>query len=155
VRITHPFHPLHGRALEVICRSRDDMPLLCINGSAPLWPTNPWTFSIPGIALLKSLLQITNILNANTVLPRVEAMQSAFKRRIYKGMRPDHLDPANLVIDLMGVEDIESRLWDGTWNEELIRATDPLVKKWESDALTRVRIAREHAAKEPDTKWLS
>src|SRR5262245_4722309 len=132
-----------------------DMPLLCINGSAPLRPTDPWSFSIPGIALLKSLLQITNILNANTVLPRVVAMQSAFERRVGRGTRPDFLDPVDLVIDLMEVEDLANRLREGTWKEELIRASDPSVKKWEEDASSRVRIARGYAEKGPDSKWLS
>jgi predicted acylesterase/phospholipase RssA len=141
--------------LRPYIRARQDMPLLCINGSAPLRPTNPRTFSVPGIALFKSLLQTTNILNANTVLPRVEAMQSAFQRRVWRGTRPDHLDPANLVIDLMGVEDLASRLLFGTLKEEFIRASDPAVKEWEREALLRVRNAREHAAQEPDTGWLS
>lgn len=64
-------------------RTLADLPLLCFNGSAPLAPTMPWLFAIPGIALARSLLQTTEILNANTVLPRVDSMKRAFQRRTW------------------------------------------------------------------------
>ena len=131
-----------------------DVPLLCINGSAPLRPTQAWAFAVPGLALLKSLLQVTEILNANTVLPRVDAMRRAFARRVWTGQRPDHLDPADLVVDLRATEEIAWDYLAGTWSPELIRRSDPSVKKWESEALMRVRLAREHAAENPATDWL-
>jgi predicted acylesterase/phospholipase RssA len=130
-------------------------PLLCFNGSAPLRPTNPWAFSIPGIGLLKSLLQTTSILSANTVLPRTEAMQEAFESRVYGKMRPDSFGPADLVIDLSEVAHIEDRFQSGSWLEEFIRKSDPKVKEWERDVLSRVRVERESAAKESHEERLA
>jgi hypothetical protein len=138
----------HGKAPK-------DTPLLCFNGSAPLRPTQTWWFKLPGIALLKSLLQYLNILSANTVLPRIDAISSAFQRRVWTGQRPDHLDPANVVADLRASEELAKQYLPGTWTEELIRKSDPSVKKWESDALSRVRSAGKYAAKNPDTDWLA
>jgi Patatin-like phospholipase len=82
-----------------------DIPLLCFNGSALLQPSHPWAFSVPGVALLRSLLQTANILDANTVLPRVAAMQMAFQRRALtrSAERSSEFDPINLVVDLAGV----------------------------------------------------
>ena len=75
--------------------SHRGIPLLCFNGSGPLRPSHPWTFSVPGVALLKSLLQTAIILNANTVLPRVAAMQLAFQRRAQGAEQPSEFDPVN------------------------------------------------------------
>jgi hypothetical protein len=89
------------------------------------------------------------------VLPRVTAISRAFERRVWTGKRPDHLDPADLVADLRAVQEIANDYLFGTWGEEQIRESDPSVKKWERDALIRVRNAREHAATSPDTDWLA
>ncbi len=86
-----------------------DIPLLCFNGSAPLQPSHPWAFSVPGVALLKTLLQTANILNANTVLPRVAAMQMAFQRRARRAEQSSEFDPINLVVDLTGVRETARR----------------------------------------------
>jgi hypothetical protein len=43
----------------------------------------------------------------------------------------------------------------GTWKRDLIRKLDPSVKKWERDALVRLRVAREHVATSSNTDWLS
>jgi hypothetical protein len=131
------------------------MPLLCFNGSAPLRPTHPWAFKIPVIALLKSLLQVTQILNANTVLPRVDAMRRAFYRRHLIRTRPSHQDPADLIVDLSPTEEITAAFQYGILLPELIRKSDPAVKEWESAALFRVRNAREDAATSPQTDSLA
>jgi hypothetical protein len=104
-----------------------DIPLLCFNGSAPLQPSHPWVFSVPGVALLKSLLQTANILNANTVLPRVAAMHLAFQRRAWQGEQPGKLDPVNLVVDLTGVQKTAHHHSYGFWRDlspEVNRAYD-------------------------------
>ena len=119
------------------------LPLLCVNGSAPLRPTSVWAFRIPGLALLKSLFQTTNILNANTVLPRVEAMRRAFIRRTGKAERPDFLDPADLIVDLRPLEETSIDYLEATWGTDLIAKTDPKVRDWERSALIRLRIAQE------------
>lgn len=136
-------------------RAPADMPLLCFNGSAPLRPTRPWIFTIPGIALLKSLLQTANILNANTVFPRVDTMLRGFNRRVLTKKRPDHRDPADLVVDLRAIKDTAFNYQNGTWKPELIRESDPSLKKWERDILSRVKNAREHSANNSETDWLS
>lgn len=123
--------------------------LLCINGSAPLRPIHPWIFKCPGVALVKSLLQTTKILNANTVLPRVEGMKRGFERRVWEGRRPNHLDPADLLVDLSPTEDISDEYIAGRWSEKVIRESDDAVKEWEKNALVRIRNAREHATKSP------
>ena len=144
-----------GGVLRPCGRAPREMPLLCFNGSAPLQPTQHWTFRIPGIALARSLLQTTEILNANTVLPRIDAMKNAFERRAWTGRRPDGGDPADLVADLKALEYTAHDYQSGTWTPELIRKSDPAVQEWERDALSRVRGAREFAAKEPETDWLA
>jgi hypothetical protein len=131
------------------------MPLFCFNGSAPLRPTGVRAFRIPGVALLKSLVQVTQVLNANTVLPRVAAMRRGFERRAERGIRPDHLDQADLVADLRPVEDLADEYRSGTWSEQLIRESDPSVEQWEKDAVLRVRIARESVEKNSSTDWLA
>jgi predicted acylesterase/phospholipase RssA len=132
-----------------------DMPLLCVNGSAPLRPTKAWAFRIPGIALLNSLLQTTEILNTNTVLPRVDAMRRAFIRRVRTGKRPDYLDPADLVVDLSAIDDTADAYRAGSWLKENIRETDPAVKEYERNALSRLDIARKFATTEPGRDWLA
>ncbi|MBV9083887.1 MAG: hypothetical protein JOZ62_14510, partial [Acidobacteriaceae bacterium] len=132
-----------------------EMPLFIVNGSAPLQPTRTWAFRIPGMALLKSLLQVTEILNANTVLPRVESMRRAFDRRARTGLRPGYDDPADLVVDLWPIDSTAEHYRWGTLLEELIRETDPAVKHWEESVLKEVRNARKHAATSPGTDWLA
>lgn len=133
----------------------EDMPLLCINGSASPKPRRPWIFKIPGFALFNSLLQITQILNINTVFPRVIAMQRAFERRVWTSSRPNHRDPADLIADLSPVNKNLEKYLAGTWKPELIRETDPSVKKWEKDTLSRVRDARENRGKPYFKDWLT
>jgi hypothetical protein len=130
------------------------VPLLCFNGSAPLAPTKVWSFQIPGVALARSLLQTTEILNANTVLPRVDSMTRAFERRTLRSLPPDHLDPVDLVADLRPSNDVWPGLLPGTWKRELIRKLNSSVKKWERDALVRLRVAHEHVGTDSNTDWL-
>jgi len=127
-----------------------EMPLLCINGSAPLRPTESWVFQIPGVALIKSLLQVTTILNANTVLPRVQNIRRAFDRRTWSGRRPDSYDPPDVIVDLRPYEEIARDYYGGIWSEELIRKSDRSVKEWEESRLIDVRLA----LKSPDADWL-
>jgi predicted acylesterase/phospholipase RssA len=122
-----------------------DIPLLCFNGSAPLRSSHPWMFSVPGVALLQALLQTANILNANTVLPRVEAMQTAFDRRVQRSTSPDKSDPVNLVVDLTGTEDTYRRYTYGFLSESSIRSSDPSVKKGETDLLIIVKYGSDPA----------
>src|SRR5262249_51286402 len=122
-------------------------------GSATLRPTRPWAFWVPGVALVKALLQVTNIQNTNTVTPRAESMRRASERRHGRGMRPDHLDPADLVVDLWQPEAINREYFPGTWGEEYIRKSDRAVKDWEDDRLSTVRHAVEWAPKEPNFDW--
>jgi hypothetical protein len=102
-----------------------DLPILCFNGSAPLRPSNPWIFTVPGLALLKALLQTTYILDANTVLPRVAAMQRAFERRALRNEPLRRGDPLNLVVDLMGVKETVERYRHGFSPEDLLPQPEP------------------------------
>ena len=143
----------HG-VLRPYLKAPHDIPVLCFNGSAPLRPTKPWAFGIPGLALLKSALQYAQILSANTVLPRIEAMQMAFKHRNTHKIRPDSGNPCNLVADLTDTKDLEKRLIWSAWREATIRDSDMSVKKWESVTLRKAELARDIAAKAPDENWL-
>lgn len=137
-------------------RLAEEMPVLCFNGSAALNPTCTWAFSIPGIALLRSLLQATEILNANTVLPRVDAMRRKFHRRTtWRATRPDHNDPLDLVADLSPIRVTSAAYRSGALSPEVIRKSAPDVKAWESNTLMSVRLAREFAAKDPTIDWLA
>jgi hypothetical protein len=101
------------------------------------------------------MLQVTQILSSNTVLPRVQAMRRAFDRRVWASERPNHGDPADLITDLSEIEDTAHRYDAGVWSPEYIRQSDPSVKVWEKNAVIRVRLAREYAAKSPETDWLA
>jgi hypothetical protein len=59
-----------------------NMPLLVVNGSAPLKPSWPGVYRIPGLALLAALVQTSRILSPNTVVPRITAMKQSFQRRL-------------------------------------------------------------------------
>ena len=83
------------------------IPLLCFNGSAPLKPSRPFVYRVPGLALAMSLLRVASILSANTVTPRVEAMLKEARRRVLDRERPTYLSPANLVADLRPVKQVE------------------------------------------------
>jgi hypothetical protein len=135
--------------------SPKDMPLLCVNGSAPLRPAKrPWLFNLPVFALAKSMWQIVEILNVNTVLPRVTGILRTYQRRVWKAERPDHLDPLDLVVDLRPPDEIVEHYRNGLWSPKLIRKSDPTVKDWERQALTRLGVARGHAAQSSETDWL-
>lgn len=131
-----------------------NIPLLCFNGSAPHQPSRTWMLQIPGVALLKSLLQATMILNTNTVLPRVDAMKLAFERRSLNGTAPSYLDPADLLVDLREVEDIKDDYRIGTWGDDEIRKADPNIRSWERDVLMRLRLTRDSSSSESDADWL-
>jgi hypothetical protein len=124
------------------------MPVLCFNGSAPLRPTKPWAFSIPGLALLKSQLQYAGILYSNTVFPRVKAMQAAFEHREMHKIRPDSGDPCNLVADLSDTQDLENKLISFAWSEDKIRDSDWSVKNWGTHTLFRAKHPRPTASYE-------
>jgi len=119
-----------------------DIPVLCLNGSAPLKPTKPWAFRVPGIALLKSMMQYAQILNANTVQPRIEAIQLALDHRHAHGIRPDSGIPCNLVAGLMETEALQKQLQWYSSTEQSVRDSDPSVKEWENDVLSRAKVAR-------------
>lgn len=116
------------------------MPLLCVNGSAPHIPTRSWMFQIPGVALFKSLFQVTQIQNTNTVLPRISSMIKAFNSRVWRTQRAEHLDPLDLLVDLKEIAETKKYCMAGALKEEFIRETDPAIKTWEQEALSRFRF---------------
>jgi hypothetical protein len=120
-------------------RSPESMPVLAINGSAPLKPSHPGVYRIPGLAMAAAMLAITRILTANTVVPRVDSMRASFNRRQWTGSRPELVDPLDLVVDLSEVN--VSKLFYGAYarGEEEIRKSDPIVKGWERDLVDRAR----------------
>jgi hypothetical protein len=136
--------------LRPFARSPEYMPVLAINGSAPLKPSHPGAYRIPGIAMAAAMLSITRILTANTVVPRVDSMWDSFYRRLWKGRRPDLYDPLGLVVDLSEVNVTERRYGAYTWGEEEIRKSDQTVKDWEQDVLVRVRVALESQGESTD-----
>lgn len=132
----------------------NNIPLLCVNGSAPLTPSSPWMYAIPGLALLRTLLQVTEILNANTVFPRVEAIRRAFNRRIGCMQRPSINDPADLIVDLGPIPETEERYQTAAVDEEDIRLSDGNVKAWERSAIGNLRFARDKRSSSPDADRL-
>jgi hypothetical protein len=126
-----------------------DIPLLCFNGSAPLQPSHPWAFSVPGVALPKSLLQTANILNANTVLPRVAAMQLAFQRRAQGAEQPSKFDPVNLVVDLAGVRETARRYSFGFWRNLRL----PTNRAYDSPIVGRGKLDDQRAL-EDSAAWM-
>ena len=99
------------------------------------------------------MLQTTQILNANTVLPRVEAIRRAYLRRIWKGERPNHLDSANMLADLRAIKYTIDDYLQYAWKKELISKSDPLVKEWERDAASRVRLARKFSEENTEKNY--
>lgn len=140
--------------LRPFARSPRWMPLLVVNGSAPLRPSHPGIHRVPGLAIFAALFATTRILTANTVVPRVDAMKASFLRRLWSGRRPDLWDPLDLVVDLSEVATTERRYGSYTWGESEIRGSDEGVKKWERDVLVRVRVAAEHASASDETDWV-
>jgi predicted acylesterase/phospholipase RssA len=140
--------------LRPFARSPVWMPVLAVNGSAPLKSSHPRAYWIPGLAVLAAMLAIGRILNANTVVPRVDAMKASFHRRLWNGRRPDLWDPLDLVVDLSEVA-VTNRFYGSlTWGEPEIRGSDYAVGKWERDLLGRARVALGHFKTSLDTDWL-
>lgn len=131
------------------------IPLFCFNGSAPIRPEHSGRFRIPVFALLRTLWQTANILTANTVLPRIDAMKLSFHRRADDGTRPGRFDPVDLVADLRAIEDVADDYRCGAWQAQYIRESDSSVKDWERSALMRVRIAKAHIAEDSESDWLT
>jgi hypothetical protein len=130
------------------------MPLLIINGSAPQRPSYPWIFHVPGLAVFAALFQIAQILNANTVEPRVNEMMRTLHGRVRRGARhPDDSERLDLVVDLRGLGEVRLD-YGAPFEEELTRATDRSVKEWEQSVLSAVRLAFEFRDKSPGTDWL-
>lgn len=130
------------------------LPLFLFNGSAPLRPARPGLFRMPGIAVLKSLLQTATILTANTVLPRIGAMRRGFERRSATNERPSGLDPANIIADLRPTNDLARDYYGGTWSKEGIERSDPAIKTWQNELASRAVLARENALSNPAEDWL-
>jgi hypothetical protein len=98
----------------------DRIPLLCFNAGAPLRPAWPYVFHIPVLAVVRSFLQVANILTINTVQPRLEAMEDMHSPRTTTV-------PSNLVVDLRPTEELRGRIrdrkgvaidwhtWDALW----------------------------------------
>jgi hypothetical protein len=132
----------------------EGIPLFCLNGSAPLRASKPSLLQVPGFAFFKSLFQVMEIQNVNTVLPRVESTQRAFARRASTGQRPSFNDPADLIADLRPTDEVSNEYLPSTWTDELIRKSDYCVKQWERSAANAIRLARERMATDPQSNWI-
>lgn len=107
----------------------------------------PWTGHAASIGIVVGLtVLIISGLSVEWLLDRTF---------VWTGERPQHLDPANFVVDLRTIKDIADDYRKGTWKPELIRKSDPSVKKREQVARARIKIASEHAATSPDTDPLT
>ena len=125
--------------IRPVWMSAEHLPLLAVNGSAPLAPTWSWWYRIPGIAQLKALLQITQILNRNTVLPRVEAIESSIVRRAFLrsgssreklALAMDGHDPCTLISDLSPVSEVRALYSDSiTPGRYLLDDSYPMFRK--------------------------
>lgn len=142
-----------GKAIRPYGLAPAGVPLLCINGSAPLKSTQPWAFRVPGLAFVKSLVQTANILNANTVQPRVDAMNQAYEQRIGEGQRPDLGGPVDLIVDLTPSPQMTQRYMHGAWGLDEIAQTDWAVKNWEKKVLMHVRLAHKSMGDGSKTDW--
>ncbi|MBN3815584.1 hypothetical protein G3N57_02745 [Paraburkholderia sp. Se-20369] len=112
--------------------------ILCINASAPLPPSSPFPYHIPGLGSLLALIQSVQILNVNTVQPRLQRMHDAHQRAAKYG---DHLvtsDPLEVVADLIPVS--ENLRFNGSLCKHPfeIRRLDPVIAKWEKDIVDAI-----------------
>ena len=142
-----------GKAIRPHGLAPGGIPLLCINGSAPLRSTQSWAFKVPGVALVKSIIQIANILNANTVQPRVQAMKESYLRRVYHKERSNAADPADLVVDLKPSDQVTKEYYRAAWGVDDIAQTDFTVKNWESNVVSSVRHALDSIKNGSDHDW--
>jgi hypothetical protein len=111
--------------------------LLCINASAQPPKSSLVAYHIPGWALLHALIAGIQVLNTNTVQPRVHSMQQAQFRRVRTGVRPNALDPLDLIVDLSSSSaHLVSQM---SQHRDDIRRTDPAVAKWRSKLIKVVQ----------------
>ena len=109
--------------------------LLCINASAPMPPSSPAPFYVPGLAALSALVQSVQILNVNTVQPRLYRIRQAQFIRARDGALRETTEPLDLVSDLSPVSQ-NIRFKSGlTHHRDEIRRSDPAVRDWESEIL--------------------
>jgi predicted acylesterase/phospholipase RssA len=137
-----------GTLRPITPRPTAKMPLMIVNGSAPIRPSRPSFYQFPGLALLYALAQSTRVLNTNTVVPRERSMRRAFARRVWTGSPPDqrwYYDPVDLVVDLTTPKTIARRYSFG-YTEEIIRETDTTIKEWEQRVVDGARMAIEHGS---------
>ena len=98
----------------------EEMPLLIVNGSAPLRPTRSWLYVLPGFAILKSIFQVMQVQNRNTVLPRMEEIQEGFDRRA-RGERASWFkNPANLLVNLGSTVEEGKEYMAGVWPDDWV-----------------------------------
>jgi hypothetical protein len=120
-------------------RSHGVLPhILCINASAPMSPSSPIPYYIPGLAALLALIQSGQILNVNTVQPRLQRMHEAQRRRALYGSHLDAGDPLDMVADLSPASRNMVSKMVLTQHRDHIRRLDPAVRKWEEDILHEV-----------------
>jgi predicted acylesterase/phospholipase RssA len=124
---------LHGQ------RSSGVMPhILCINASAPLPPSSPVYYHIPGVAALWALIQSAQLLNVNTVQPRLQRMHEAQRRRAVYGTHLDAGEPLDAVADLSPISRNITSKTALIRHRDDIRRFDPAVREWEGDILQEV-----------------
>lgn len=107
--------------------------MLCINASAPLKPSRPLQYYVPGVAVLAWLFRCLGILNANTVVPRTHSMASALGGRISQLRRASALDPLDVVVDMRTVAEMEFELELLSRHRHDIAASDPKLVDWQRD----------------------
>lgn len=120
-------------------RSHGVLPhILCINASAPLPPSSPIHYHIPGLASLSALIHSVQILNVNTVQPRLQRMHEAQRQRALHGTHLDAGEPLEVVADLSPISRNMVSKMALTQHRDHIRRLDPGVRKWEEDILHEV-----------------
>jgi hypothetical protein len=71
--------------------------LLSANASAPMRARHAWPYYVPGIAVISQLVRCLQMLNVNTVAPRVASTRLLLKRRAAAGTYNDDVD---LIVNL-------------------------------------------------------
>jgi hypothetical protein len=77
--------------------NQPDAALLAVNASARLGARHRWPYYLPGISAICQLWRCMELLNSNSVRPRVAAARAALARRAKSG---SYEDPVGLVTDL-------------------------------------------------------
>jgi hypothetical protein len=127
--------------------------LLSANASAPMRARHAWPYYVPGIAVISQLVRCLQMLNVNTVAPRVGSTRLLLKRRAAAGSYNDDVD---LIVNLSedsGLLEVSLQAMIEE-HRDIQRLRNPKRRRWQAELTEFLRAwVDEHPTEpiEPDT----